>query len=69
MIQMEEKKNQNPLSFLDIHIAVDRAARFHATFAAPVYLQNTLPPLRSNDLLAALFSHGLIMRGDPTSPG
>jgi hypothetical protein len=30
---------------------VDRAARFHATFAAPFKLQNTVPPLRSNDLL------------------
>jgi len=33
---------------------VDRAARFHATFAAPSLRPNTLSPLRSNDLLAAV---------------
>jgi hypothetical protein len=36
---------------------VDAAARFHSTFAAPVTMRNTLPPLASNDLFdAALFS-------------
>src|SRR5436305_8749439 len=33
---------------------VDRAARFHATFAATSLRPNTLSPLRSNDLLAAV---------------
>jgi hypothetical protein len=32
---------------------VDRAARFHATFAASGLMRNTLPPLRSNDLFDA----------------
>src|SRR5574341_768499 len=33
------------------NVTVDRAARFHATFAAPRLMRNTLPPLRSNELL------------------
>jgi hypothetical protein len=31
-INQMNKKNQNPLCFLDIHIAVDRARRLHPTF-------------------------------------
>ena len=33
------------------NVRVDRAARFHSTFAAPDLMRNTLPPLRSNELL------------------
>src|SRR5260370_25507264 len=33
------------------NVLVDAAARIKATFAAPSKLQNTLPPLASNDLL------------------
>jgi hypothetical protein len=32
------------------NVRVDRAARFHPTFAAPFKLPLTLPPLRSNAL-------------------
>jgi hypothetical protein len=35
------------------NVRVDRAARIHATFAAPSLMRNTLPPLRSNELLYA----------------
>jgi hypothetical protein len=34
----------------DPNVKVDRAARFHASCAGRTKLQNTLPPLRSNDL-------------------
>jgi hypothetical protein len=54
MVQIadETKAKTKPFSLvtLDIHIAVDRAARFHSTFAAPMMMQNAQPPLRSNDL-------------------
>jgi hypothetical protein len=33
------------------NVRVDRAARFHSTFAGPSLMRNTLPPLRSNELL------------------
>jgi hypothetical protein len=33
------------------NVRVDRAARINATFAAPINLQNTPPPLWSNELL------------------
>ena len=33
---------------------VDRAARFHSTFAAPGLMRNTLSPLRSNELLGGV---------------
>jgi len=33
------------------NVRVDQAARFHSTFAAPGLMRNTLPPLRSNELL------------------
>jgi hypothetical protein len=37
---------RNPLiRFLAPNIRVNRAARFHAPFAASIKLQNTLPPL------------------------
>src|SRR5438128_1979433 len=32
------------------NVRVDRAARINATFAAPIMLRNTLPPLASNEL-------------------
>jgi hypothetical protein len=35
------------------NVRVDRAARFHSTFAVSFNLQNTHPPLRSNELLDA----------------
>jgi hypothetical protein len=50
MNKMNEKKKPKPTLLLDIHIAVDRAARIHSTFAAPGLMRNTLPPLRSNEL-------------------
>ena len=40
---------------------VDRAARFHATFAATSLRPNTLSPLRSNDLLAAVERNHLFL--------
>jgi hypothetical protein len=33
------------------NVGVDAAARFHSSFAGPVMMRNTLPPLASNDLL------------------
>src|ERR1700730_12559718 len=51
MNKMDERKNKNPLCLLDIHIAVDRAARIHSTFAGRMMMQNAQPPLRSNDVL------------------
>jgi hypothetical protein len=48
----EQNKNQTiSLAPIDIHIAVDRAARFHSSLAGPIMMQNAQPPLRSNDLL------------------
>ena len=39
---------------------VDRAARIHACRAGPIKLQDTLPPLRSNELFdAALNNYGV----------
>ena len=35
----------------------DRAARFHITFAGPIKLQNTPPPLRSSELFGRGSEH------------
>src|SRR5215472_2807412 len=50
MIEMDKRKNQNTLFLLDIHIAVNRAARHQATFAGSRLMRKTLPPLRFSDL-------------------
>ncbi len=46
---------------LSSNVRVDRAARFHSTFAAPRLMRNTLPPLRSNELLGGV-APGLRLR-------
>jgi len=48
--QKSEKRKPFFFGTLDIHIAVDRAARFQSSIAVPINLQNTLPPLRPNVL-------------------
>ena len=38
------------------NVRVDRAARFHATFAAPSLMRDTLPPRRSNELFGGVLT-------------
>lgn len=60
----------NPSPFLDRlkeghNIAIDLAARINATFAAPGLMRNTLPLLRSNDLLGRRLSRtNKVIRSD-----
>jgi hypothetical protein len=55
--KMDKKNRLAIISFLSKakppNVSVDRAARFHSTFAGPFKLQNTPSPLRSNELFDA----------------
>jgi len=50
----QKKKPKTDVASLDIHIAVDRAARLHSTFAGANDDENAVPPLRSNELLCCV---------------